>query len=147
MAKFRLLARGVLCSGRYILLAHNKKKPHTFLPGGRVTLGESVPRALQREFLEETGLKIRVTKYLGAIEHRCRRRGALTYEVNLVFRVSCRRAKAGRVVRSREPHLEFLWRKSSELGRARLEPAPLRRWIPRALSAGLSAVWASTLSK
>jgi len=145
MAKYRLLERGVLRAGQFILLAHNKRKEHTFLPGGRVALGESAPEALTREFMEETGLKVRVTRFLGAIEHRCRRGGVETFEVNLVFSVRCPKAKAGRMVRSRESHLEFLWRELTNLSAAKLEPRPLRRWIPFALGAKIPAIWASTL--
>jgi len=147
MPKFRLLARGVLRSGKFVLLAHNKKKKHTFLPGGRVAVGESAPRALEREFREETGLKVRVTRFLGAVEHRCRRDGKLTYEMNLVFLVECAGAKAGKDVESLESHLEFLWWEWARLGAARLEPWPLCRQIPGLLKAKGTALWATTLGK
>ena len=145
MAKFRLLARGVLCSEKSILLAHNKRKKHTFLPGGRVAVGESAPRALEREFREETGLKVRIDRFLGAIEHRYKRDGKMTYEVNLIFLVNCPKAKAGKEVKSRESHLEFLWQKRTRLGAARLEPRPLRRWLPKILKTEGAAIWDSTL--
>jgi 8-oxo-dGTP diphosphatase len=39
------------------------------VPGGGMEYGSSVYENLQREFLEETGLKVQVERYLGTYEH------------------------------------------------------------------------------
>jgi 8-oxo-dGTP diphosphatase len=137
MAKIRLLARGVLRSGRFLLLAHNKTKAHTFLPGGRIEPGEPARAALAREFREETGLHVRVGEFLGTVEHTWQVEGRRHHELNLIFEVTARATDHRKTVKSREEHLEFFWRNLSRLAAANLQPAPLRKWLPRALqSAG-----------
>ena len=162
MPKVRLLARGVLRSGRFVLLAHNRRKAHTFLPGGRIEPGESARAALAREFREETGLNVRVGAFLGAVEHTWREQGKRHCELNLIFEVAARgmdfdkpRATGSRrsplaaraPVPSREEHLEFFWRDLSRLAAAHLQPAPLRRWLPRVLQKRPRPMWASTLRR
>ncbi len=39
------------------------------MPGGKIDLGESIIRALQREVLEEVGLKVEVQNLLDVFEH------------------------------------------------------------------------------
>ena len=59
--------------GRYLFLQNSEEKtPYELLwglPGGKVDKGESLEEGLYREILEETGLKIDLskTKYLGFI--------------------------------------------------------------------------------
>jgi len=55
----------VVVSGTVALI--RQKKTWT-LPKGRVDPGESVSRAARREVLEETGLRVSVTEYLGVLE-------------------------------------------------------------------------------
>ncbi|HET6946222.1 MAG TPA: NUDIX domain-containing protein, partial [bacterium] len=58
-----------------LLLAHFHGSDHTFLPGGHVEMGESIPAALRREFLEELRVKVGIGPYLGAVEHGWTTRG------------------------------------------------------------------------
>ena len=50
----------VIDKGRVLLVQRNKppSKGEWAIPGGRVELGESLPEAVEREILEETGVEI-----------------------------------------------------------------------------------------
>jgi ADP-ribose pyrophosphatase YjhB (NUDIX family) len=146
MPAVRVVARGVLLSGGRILLARNLRKPHCFLPGGRVETGEAARAALEREFREETGLKVRAGRFLGAVEHVWKKKGELRQELNLIFLVQAHMAKPGARVVSREEHLRFVWRPLSRLDAARLEPWPLRNWLAAALRRNASPRFDSSFS-
>ncbi|MCK5682580.1 NUDIX domain-containing protein [bacterium] len=62
----RIRVSGVLVSDNKILLVSHKKKDDEYwlLPGGGVDVGETLEVALLREFLEETGIHVKVEKVL-----------------------------------------------------------------------------------
>jgi len=67
MKYFNVRTYGILLNDRNeILLSHEQYKGLSFtkFPGGGVNIGESLPCALQREFMEECGLEIRVGRLL-----------------------------------------------------------------------------------
>lgn len=59
-------AGGVVFSEGTIALIRQKKT--WTLPKGRIDPGESISRAARREVLEETGLRVSITEYLGVLE-------------------------------------------------------------------------------
>lgn len=62
---------GLVFSGQRILLVRRGKRPAKDLwsiPGGKLRRGESLEEALQREMLEETGLRVRVGDLVAVYE-------------------------------------------------------------------------------
>lgn len=127
--------------GDTVLLARARGYANTFLPGGHLDLGESLPVSLVRELREELGLEARVGAYLGTIEHGYNDNKATHYELNHIFEVALPPRKADVV--SHEAHLDFFWAELSELVKYQLEPYPLRELL-RANSS--VPFWASTLT-
>jgi 8-oxo-dGTP pyrophosphatase MutT (NUDIX family) len=52
-------------TGRQVLLTRRSDNGQWCLPGGRVDAGESVAESIEREVLEETGLRVRVRRLTG----------------------------------------------------------------------------------
>ena len=52
-----------------VLLEYNPEYNYYSFIGGRVKIGEDTPKAIKREFLEETGLNIQVNKLRGLVEN------------------------------------------------------------------------------
>jgi len=65
----RIVVHAVIVVDGYLLVAHCKGATNTFLPGGHVEFGESLPTALTRKLFEEVGLCVQVSNYIGMVEH------------------------------------------------------------------------------
>ena len=61
---FRPSVYGVVIHDGKILMIRNKSNGKLFFPGGGVNLSETLPDALKREVLEETGIEIEVDRFL-----------------------------------------------------------------------------------
>ncbi len=119
--QFHLLGRAVIRSENKVLLARARGAKNTFLPGGHVELGESVPVAIAREILEELGCQATVLRYLGAVEASFENEDTVHFEINHLFEVTLNDSS----FTSQEPHLEFFWADLSELTLLNLQPAAL----------------------
>ncbi len=60
MAKKCIVAGGILIEEGKVLLIHHEKLGKWLYPGGHVEENETPREAAEREFLEETGLKVKV---------------------------------------------------------------------------------------
>ncbi len=63
---FSIRVAGISFIDKKILLITHKKKNREYwvVPGGRIEWGETSEHALQREFMEELNLKIKIIKFL-----------------------------------------------------------------------------------
>ena len=119
-----IIVRGTLVRGSSLLVCRSVEHGYAYLPGGHVAFGESAQPALEREFLEETGLSVRVA------EEMFEQQGARRLEYSLVFHVE-HAGPTDRLdaVKSREPTLTFDWIDVAAVGDIDLRPASIRAWL------------------
>ncbi|MBI1337755.1 MAG: NUDIX domain-containing protein [Phycisphaera sp.] len=144
-----VISRGRFLHAGRILLCRNIKHGHVFLPGGHVEFGESAREALEREVMEELGVVVRATSFVGVVEARFDqpdRHGIPQrhHEINFVFDLQPADTDddpTGWV--SRESKIEFFWTDLSDLFGPQpnlpllpaamvplvTRPAPSREWV------------------
>jgi ADP-ribose pyrophosphatase YjhB (NUDIX family) len=140
-----VLARGVFIKDDCLLVCRTRDAPLTYLPGGHVEFGEPARVSLAREIREELGRRSEVGGLLGVAEHSFMQDGEPHHEMNFVFAMTVRGLSPSRPVESAEGHLSFEWVPVRRIGRSDLEPAPLRRLIPRWVAGKGVAGWGSTM--
>lgn len=116
------IARAVIRRDGQLLLARQRTKSWSFLPGGHVEPGERVEAALARELAEELGTGAEVVGFVGTVEHRYVEDGVTHHEMNLVFDVVIDAATPV----SQEDHLEFHWLPLDQLAHADVRPSALK---------------------
>lgn len=139
-----LLARGLIIRDGLVLLAHRKGAANTYLPGGHIERGEPARLALERELLEETGLRFRIGALVGVVEHSFISKKQRIHEINLIFRAT--RTGMPKSIASRENKIEFLWHSIQNLRRINLQPYPLQRLLPKKLKRRVP-FWAGTIEQ
>lgn len=125
----RIVVRAVIVVEGHLLVAHCKGAANTFLPGGHVEFGESLPTALARELFEEVGLCVQVSNYIGMVEHQWIESDRYRHQINHVFAALLPNVHTPSPLESREDHLEFFWIPLSELSQHNLLPPPLIKLV------------------
>lgn len=90
---------------------------------------EPAERALEREFMEETGLRVRTGAFLLAQEHRFTQKGTPRHEINLMFHVEHFASDWPDQVPSLEAGIEFLWADMLGADPPRVLPPPTMEWL------------------
>lgn len=117
-----LIARAVIRRDNRMLLARQRGKSWSFLPGGHVEPGEPIESALTRELAEELGTEAKISHFLGAVEHGYVEDDTTHHELNLVFEVALDTPEPV----SQEDHLEFHWLPLDQLSDASVRPTSLK---------------------
>lgn len=129
-----VIARGLLRHGRFVLACRDVSRGYLSLPGGHVDAGETMRAACEREFLEETGLRVTATDCLAVADVAFVQGGVPVQEVTVVFHVEPgdRMSEVGdkpSAVASREPRIEFEWVAIGEIARRDFRPGCIKDWI------------------
>ncbi len=117
-----IIVRVVIRRDAHLLLARERTKAWSFLPGGHVEPGERVEVALIREIAEELGAEAEIGGFVGVVEHGYLEDDVIRHELNLVFEVTITDAEP----RSQEDHLEFHWLPLDQLASTDVQPGVLK---------------------
>ncbi len=121
--QFEIIARAIVVNHGKVLLCKLTRAKWWFFPGGHVEFQEAVEDALRRELKEETGMSLKKEKLIGIVENVFTYKGLSRHEINLVFKVSVRRAD----VRNLENHLQLEWKNIKGLDNTKILPDALKR--------------------
>lgn len=100
-----LIVRALIIKNRKILVCRTAGRDYYFLPGGHIEFGETMQVALRRELIEELGVELSKTKFIGAVENLFDQNGMQKHEVSFVFHVDIKESE----VVSKEDHISFFW--------------------------------------
>ena len=124
---------GIAVHDGYLLVEHNTRHGHCFVPGGRVEYGESAAEALARELYEELGEEVEVGRLVLVTDNFFEQGNQRYQEAALYFLVhfapgSKTPGRRGRF-EAGEPGTVFQWIRIEEAEQARLLPALLRERV------------------
>ena len=138
-----LIARGILLQGSRVLLCQEKKHGYRYLPGGHVEVTESAAAALEREFLEECGLRVRTGALALVSEGVFKTKKKTHHEINLVFHVEHPPSPKLKKVKSKEDRIAFEWVELAALPDLDVRPLAAKAFLATLGSSSDGVVWVS----
>lgn len=147
--EIEVIARGVWRHGSRVLLCQHVKKGYYYLPGGHVEPGESAAAAAEREFLEETGERVRASDLMLVAEGVFSTRKRAHHEVNLVFHVEplAKRGTGVPKVRSLEADIAFAWVDQAAMVDLDVRPLAVKAWLAAGSSEPGRIEWVSDVPR
>ncbi len=162
-----VIARGVLVRDGKVLLCRSVEHGYSYLPGGHVEFGEAAATAVQRELIEEAGLRVEVGELALVTEAVFEMRGKRHHEINLVFHVEPslggggggaagvqwegKRDDGGGTppppVQSLEPAIAFDWVDLAAMPDTDVRPPAVRAWLATLGRGGPSPATAEWVSE
>ena len=132
--RFKFRVNGVLIVDGKILTVEMNNSGNLCCPGGHVTLGEDTISAMKREFLEETGVEIKVNKLLAIIENFFPFGNKQSHELSFYYLVEPKSMPADKqkdfsLIENDNGVLvdmQYRWIKLEELNNYNFNPKPLR---------------------
>lgn len=125
-----------------MLLCRDIAGDYYYLPGGHVEFGERATAAAEREYEEESGLRVRATDLLLVTEG-CFEQRRWHHEVTLVFHVEPETGPWPESVESRESHLAFDWVPLAAIVDLDVRPLSHKAWLASGGGGSGHAEWAS----
>jgi len=142
-----VIARGCLVHGSRVLLCRNLKRGYLYLPGGHVDFAESAARAVEREFLEECGARVRAGELALVSEGAFATKKRWHHEINLVFHVEHGGGVPLDAIRSREEGIGFEWVELAAVQDLDIRPLAAKAWLAAmGSSRGNPTEWVSEVS-
>lgn len=140
-----LIARGILLHGSRVLVCQDKKHGYMFLPGGHIEFSESAAAALEREFLEECGLKVKTKSLALVSEGVFKTKKKTHHELNLVFHVEHPPSPKLKSVKSKEEHIAFRWLDLAALPDLDLRPLAAKAFLIALTDTTSDVEWVSEI--
>jgi 8-oxo-dGTP pyrophosphatase MutT (NUDIX family) len=140
-----MIARGVLMHGSRVLLCRSVKGGYLYLPGGHIEFAESARAAVEREFLEETGLRVRAGDVLLASEASFATAKRVHHELSLVFHVEHVAGQLPKTVKSREKKIGFEWVDLAAVVDLDVRPGAHKALLASGGPAGAGMTWLSEM--
>ena len=141
ISKIQISVDAVIIVKNHLLVCDVEDNSFTYLPGGRIEIGESMPDALKREMQEELKKGIRIKNYIGYIDQLFELNRKQYHEIAHLYMVDLEDVTALDELESFEEVPSVQWVHVDKLATANLKPDILRTKIPELLNNNSTEVW------